>query len=225
MKVELEIENDGQYINVIHKAAEKGSVKTLKLFAEYEKSKQLFDKKHIDKTQDGWITVLGFGAKSGNLDTVKFLIESKQCGNYRADDIVDSYENKAIMKAAESNNVKLMQYLIDKSRKSNDEMIHESNRLGQTPFFYTGTGNAVETMKFLLKNYKVDINMKDVHGKTTLMYAATNASMDALTYLISNYKSDLDINVQNNDGDTALTLAMKGKHEKCVEFLKMNGAK
>ena len=215
--IELEFVNDVRYTNVVYSAAEAGSVEILKLLANYRDSKTLFDKKRINKRK--WMTVLGAGVLSGNLEVVKFLIETMKCSD--VDENVDEYGNKAIMFAAFCNSVELMKYLIDKSSKSNDEMIHQMNKLGQTPFLCTGRGNAVETMKYLWNNYEIDVNMKDKNGYTILMFGAKYGSIDIIKYLVSNekFKDIIDINAQSNDGETALSLAIEKKFEECVEFL------
>ena len=213
--MDIALKANNTVTNVAHIATQTGSVEILKLW-QITKSKMLFEKKCTFDSAQKWVTVLGSGVNSGHVEVVKFLIETMECGD--VDEAVDGYGNKAIMRAACSNNVELMKYLIDKSSTNDDEIDDQMNEWGQTPSLYTGTGNAVEAMKYLLNNYKIDVNIKGKNGHTTLMFAAINGSIDAIKYLVSNYKNEID-------GNTALSLAIEKKRDECVEFLKMNGAK
>ena len=220
-KIELAFVTNAVDSNAVYFAAEKGFVEILKLFADHKENKALFEKKTFFLNDEKWQSILGVGARGGDVEVVKFLIETMKCSD--VDEIVDGYGNRALMLAAESNNVHLMKYLIDKSRMSNDEVIHQKNKFEQTPFFYTGISNAIETMKYLLENYDLDVNIKDIDGNTTLMVAAKHGSIDVIKYLVlsEKFKDIIDVNAQNNDGETALSLAIEKKHDKCVEFLKL----
>ena len=79
-------------------------------------------------------------------------------------------------------------------------------------------------MKYLLKNYKIDINLKDKNGDATFHYAAKTGSFDALKYLFENYKNIININDTNDKCETALSMAKEKEYKEMVEYLIENGA-
>ena len=79
-------------------------------------------------------------------------------------------------------------------------------------------------MKYLLENYKIDVNLKDKNGNTTFHYAAKKGSFDSLKYLFENYKNIVDINEKNDKGETALSMAKEKEHKEIIEYLMENGA-
>jgi len=64
--------------------------------------------------------------------------------------------------------------------------------------------NNVNIVRYLIKNYKIDIYHKDKYGNNCLFYALCN-SVDMIKYLISNYK--FNINIENNFGHDCLMFA------------------
>ena len=183
-----------------------------------------------------WVSLLRMASRHGGTKMTKFLIdEAKIC---EFDDVVDGNGNRAMMLATQANNVELMKYLISKDRGPfgkrttvirlrlyRNPVVHGSNNLHQTPFFFGGSGNAVDAMKYLLSNYDIDVSMKDKNGNTTFHYAAKKGSFDAVKYLYENYKNVIDIDEMNNNGQTALMMARKNNYEQIIEYLVQNGAK
>merc|ERR1712086_1864 len=65
-------------------------------------------------------------------------------------------------------------------------------------------------------NEGADVNMLDGDGSTVLMIAALYGKVECLQFLID---SKASIDIQAEDGDTALAGAQDNGHNKCAEIL------
>ena len=205
----------------VSKAILAGNVDTLKLLKQFGARFDINIVPDKSKPQE-WKSLLNIASRHGGTDMTKYLIdEAKIC---EFDQVVDSFGNTAMMLATQSNNVELMIYLIRKD-KGEFKIVHGSNNFNQTPLFFAGFGDAVEAMRYLLRNYDINVNMKDVIGDTTFHYAAMNGSFRAIKYLYENYKHVIDIDATNKKGETALMMARKKNCVKIIEYLVRNGAK
>jgi Ankyrin repeat. len=54
----------------------------------------------------------------------------------------------------------------------------------------------VKIIKFLIKNYKIDLNYKDKYGNNCLIYASCNNDISIIKYLVESYH--LDVNIEND---------------------------
>jgi hypothetical protein len=77
------------------------------------------------------------------------------------------------------------------------------------------------TMARELINHGADVNKKDTNrGWTPLHFAAARGNAGIVTYLIDKRAS---VNAENNDKETALTLAVRNNNKAAVEILKKSG--
>lgn len=83
-------------------------------------------------------------------------------------------------------------------------------------------GSTESIINKLMDTNSLDINLQDAYGYTPLMYAVENGNFDAAKALI---KHGANPNLQNKDGDTALTIALSMMHiPYMAKLLVINGA-
>ncbi|MCX8166594.1 MAG: ankyrin repeat domain-containing protein, partial [Candidatus Micrarchaeota archaeon] len=120
-------------------------------------------------------------------------------------------------------NIEAVRFLIE-----NGADIYITDNVGRTAFARVVHQFDKELFDLLGGNDKKLINMKDYDGYTPLMSAASSGDLQAVRYLI---KNGADINAKNNNGLTALSLAIigsysiEGAHWFVAELLLKNGAK
>jgi len=73
----------------------------------------------------------------------------------------------------------------------------------------------------ILQKTDLAVNSQGVTGNSALMFAAKWGQYDLAEYLLQNAA---DVTLTNTDGDTALSLAMKGGHRTIVNLLRDFGA-
>jgi ankyrin repeat protein len=95
--------------------------------------------------------------------------------------------------------------------------INSTDSDGITVLHIAAFSNNVEVMKFILREPNVNINSKTFDSKATpLLYAAENGGFEALKYLI---EQGADLRTSNNEGFTALMLAVTSNSIECVDEL------
>ena len=87
-----------------------------------------------------------------------------------------------------------------------DELLRYEQKVTAEEFVTAGQVRSVDLMKMLLP-YVSNINMQNTEGMTALMSAAQNANSVVYNYLLA--QPNIDVNIKNNKGDTALTIAIK----------------
>lgn len=85
--------------------------------------------------------------------------------------------------------------------------------------------NYKKIIKLLLKNKDIDVNVQDINGNTALMAAITLGKTDIAELLLNksynfDNTSDINIYIQNNKKEDALTLAHKKNYKNILEMLK-----
>jgi ankyrin repeat protein len=96
---------------------------------------------------------------------------------------------------------------------------------GMTPLHVAARMDRPKVVAVLLEN-RANINARDKDGWTPLHWAALHGHVDVAALLLS--KSDVmgvDVNAADIEGRTPLRLAMQGKREAMIEFLRKHGAK
>lgn len=95
------------------------------------------------------------------------------------------------------------------------------NKLGHTPVEI-----AIEMIDFkaleMLANNNANLKYVDSFGRTYLMHAARVGFLPAVDLLV---RRGIDVNVMDEDGFTALSIAYRHKKELIVQYLLKNGAK
>ncbi len=99
--------------------------------------------------------------------------------------------------------------------------VNRANKLGYTP-----VNIAIELLDFklleMLVSNKADLNYLDAFGRGYLMHAARVGFLPAADLFLS---KGIDINLMDNDGFTALSIAYRHKKEVVVQYLLKHGAK
>jgi hypothetical protein len=73
----------------------------------------------------------------------------------------------------------------------------------------------------ILTKTGASVNSAGHHGNNLLLYAATWGQYDVVEYLL---KNNADVNIRNEDNDSALTLARKNGHSDVAVLLRQYGA-
>ena len=73
-------------------------------------------------------------------------------------------------------------------------------------------------ISFMLENYGIGLNVKDVHGDTQLSRAAREGWEDMVEFLLR--RNDVHINSRNNYGATPSANASKNGHKSIVDLLR-----
>ena len=201
--------------------------------AHYETVKLLLDNGadiNVKNIMGGTALMMAVSNVSKNaIDVVKLLLDRGADVNVK-----DIYGNTVMMKALESNNTKIAKLFLDKGANFNEKSNDGSTAL-ITAAFYGRT----EAIKFLLDN-GADVNIRSNDGSTALIKASSCGHTSYNTIVnehifaspgvcIGNVKLLLDkganVNVQSNDGSSALKIAGKYGKIEIVEMLKKAGAK
>jgi ankyrin repeat protein len=75
-----------------------------------------------------------------------------------------------------------------------------------------------ETVKLLLEQPNININLKDEEGIPPLIYAIGSNFTEEIFLMLLNHPN-IDVNIQDSYGDTALIEAMKCMNSKAIEIL------
>ena len=94
--------------------------------------------------------------------------------------------------------------------------ISTTNSSGLNALHLASQGNYPNIIIFLIEKYGFDINSKDNKGNSALHWAVYSDCRQTVDYLIY-YK--IDINLRDNDDDTALQIAMRKKNNYLVKKL------
>ncbi len=144
--------------------------------------------------------------------------------------IQNKQKQTALMLAAKSGDVELVKLLCNnKTGHTADHTLKD--QCGRTAFYY-----AIASDRSTLVDYFFDSNMstndKDRDGNTPLLYALKlihddetgfqdTSVVECLIKKILEKKLDVDVNVQNNKGETALTLAFKWHNKNSTKLIIM----
>ncbi|XP_013789054.1 uveal autoantigen with coiled-coil domains and ankyrin repeats protein-like [Limulus polyphemus] len=93
---------------------------------------------------------------------------------------------------------------------------------GLTALMHGCIRGQTDVVLILLDNVKTDPTIKDIEGNTAFMYAAANGHADVISTFINSFKymkKALELGTKNNNGYTALQLAMDNGHDACVKLL------
>lgn len=109
----------------------------------------------------------------------------------------DAYGMNALMRSAATGKADFVRLLVEKG-----VIVNTAGHSGQTPLMFAVLSDDSETVKFLLEN-KSKVNSADESGNTALMLARSKKIAQLLL------DAGADISLQNENGDTAQSLAAK----------------
>jgi ankyrin repeat protein len=139
---------------------------------------------------------------------------------------------KEALLQAEWNNLAQFQKLIQAQRK----LVHLKDRNGMTVIHAAANNpfeeNHSERLRWLVKDCKVDVNVRDSKGNTALFYAAQRCKVDSVRTLL---QLGADASIITNHGLTVLTLLLdlnaqndfvvSSKQYECARLLFNHGAR
>lgn len=160
----------------------------------------------------------GIAASQGHTEVLKYLIDS--C-NIPVDDKEYNPETRqkdgwtALQWAAAAGKNEAAEYLL---RKGADININHTSDKG-TPLFYTVQGGYLQTAELLI-NKGADVNKPNDNSTTPLMSAV---EINNIGLCILLWKNNADLKIKNNEGNTALDIALDKKHYRIIDFLNAPG--
>lgn len=151
-------------------------------------------------------TAFNYAARTGNITLLKTLLEKGV-----------KYNDNALIFAAqgsrrESNTLETYKYLVENLKIKPTA----TSKNGETVLHFLATkSNQTEIINYFISK-GVDVNKADNEGNTPLMVAAAARETAALEQLVPMVKNN---NVQNNKGESALTMAVKSGTPEAVALL------
>ena len=136
----------------------------------------------------------------------------------------------ALLLAAEYNLVEIVEFLL--SMPEINVNLRDKNRW--TALMYASRYGHVEIVKLLLSKPDLNVNLQSEGGWTALMIASWKGKVEIVKLLLSRSKSvytgmsetltrstnqRLDVNIEDESGETALMLASKNGHTEIVKLL------
>lgn len=214
LKIKLSKEynlNSYSKLNILHIAAISNKVNMLQYVL-----KNGIDINKIDKDGN---TALIFGSKYGHLDVVKLLLKED------ANQSIKNNDGMTALMLAKTEDIQ--QLLRKKTLKSKSKGLKKvvvikklSRKMrggnGMTPLMIAATKTNLEEIKKLIEDGNVNIDDQDDKGMTALMHAiSSEICFDCIEYLIN---KGANRTIKNNNGKTALDIAIEGRH-KLTKFL------
>ena len=152
-------------------------------------------------------------------ELAKFLISKGADINIRGKD------GSSALIAAGSNSQELVELLLSKGADVNAKMLDGTGVFTQCIIGILGKRVSIELAEILLsKGANIDEapTSGDAEGYTNLIMAARNNNEKLVRFLI---KNGANVNAKTKNGATALSLAVKERHQNIINILKSNGAK
>ena len=145
-------------------------------------------------------------AAEGDLDKVRAEIEGG-----RTVDSKDIAGQTALMYAAETGRMQVLEYLVSKGADVNAK----SGNLHNTSLMYAAAANRLEAIEFLIAR-GANVDAVNSWKQSALIFAAYKGNADAIKLLLEN---GAHANLKNKDGETALDIARKRNHHDSVQLL------
>jgi ankyrin repeat protein len=142
-----------------------------------------------------------------------------------ANSIYTAHLNTPLHLAIKFCNDQIIEYIINFLIENNFEL-DTRNKYNTTPLYFAIRTDKNEISKKLFQHLKnIDINSTKYPDKYTLLHTAVYCDNEDITrYILEEFRGTVDINIQNENGSTALYLAAyKGNHNILTLLLK-NGA-
>jgi ankyrin repeat protein len=124
------------------------------------------------------------------------------------------FDLHSLAKKGELQQIKVYRQFIEnrKFRQHVDDM----DKFGNTILYYSCINNHVDLVRYLICDYKANINFHDESNKSLLMTMCAIGNLEIVKLLIDN---GCDINKYDNDGWTALFYACLNNKIKIIMFL------
>lgn len=150
------------------------------------------------------MTPLMYASYLGNYEMARYLVEEKKVDV----NIQNEYGWTALIYASDEGRLEIVEYLVENGASIDAETLTITRDL--------------EIFKYLLKQGNVNINSVGYLGMTALSLASIEESnLEMFEYLLEN---GADVNVQNDDGSTALMIASLYGNLEMVKYLLEKGA-
>ncbi|MCL5437047.1 MAG: ankyrin repeat domain-containing protein [Candidatus Dependentiae bacterium] len=195
----------GDGLPQLHKAAGRGYCGLCKF---------LIDDKKCDvtvKAKEGR-TLLHYAALGGNIELVTYLIEVKKLDI----EAKDSIKQPPLHNAAVRGHFEVVKFLIEKGAN-----INAQDREGDGVLHNAACGNDPELIAYLVKDKKLDVNVRDFKEKTPLHYAAALGKLKAIEAFLAN---GAELEARMEGGSTPLLRAVFRRQREVVKLLLKHGA-
>ncbi len=191
---------DGEGCDALFLAVDDGNEENLEFLA-----KRIAN---INRVGNFGVATINVACQNGYFESVKILLK------YGADinHVVSANEFTPIFDAIESKNTDLIKYLID-----NHADLSHLNAAGDSVLSYAVWFGNSEIVNILLDR-KADANHQTKKQMTPLMFLAMNnpANISVAEALL---KHGADLNIKNDNGETALDIARDNNNDELVKFL------
>ena len=118
-----------------------------------------------------------------------------------------------IFQACRENNIKSVQYLIEKLHVDKD--LKGENQI--TPLHCASCYNNLDVVRYLIEKHEADKEAKDSQNKTPLFYACKEGHLIVVKYLIEDQNVDKEI--KDSQNKTPLFYAFQNNHSPVVDYL------
>lgn len=191
--------------NLLHSAADKGDLESVKYLVEIAK----FD---VDAENKDYYTALIFAANSGHMNVVQYLVETAHAQ-------VNTKEQNAwtaLMLSIYNNHLDITKYLINHGADVN------AHKDGYTALILAAFNDHLDVVKYLVDNHAdVDAENNNNNG-TALIEAAGSDHLEIVKYLVGTAHASID--ARDKEAWTALMRASINNHLEVVKYLVSAGA-
>lgn len=167
-------------------------------------------------------SVLYLAADGGNLELMEYLVEECQCNpNHTTKAFKQASAGRHALHAASfQGHLIIIKYLVE-NHNCDPAIVDEAK---VTPLACAMQEGKVDTVKYFLSKPNVNPNAQDKSGKTPFHYASMKGRLAIIKAVIEIERNDevlvsVDINVLDNNGETPIIAAAKGKHLETVDYL------
>ena len=196
--------------SILQYACDQKNFEIFKMIYDLYVSENLIDE-YINILNENGTTPFMYSVGAGNLEIVKFLLENNR-DNIRINQL-DNMGDIAIMYAK---NYEVIKFLVENGSLINIENEYGSRLIDKiVSYSLIAIGEKVKIIDYLLENGSTITNSKE---RNLIMVACKRLDIEILQFLLG--KQLMDINAQDNDGNTALIYCLNSV--KPPTFIKKN---